>query len=71
MHRHSFPDISVWEPVSTDLGLGHWAEDDEAAVVFAAAAAVVVARWPTAIFSIASLKRPAGRYQCPLFPFFI
>ena len=70
MHRRSFSDISVWVPVSTDLGLGHWAEDDEAAVVFAAAA-VVVARWPTAIFSIASLKRPAGRYQCPLFPFFI
>ena len=64
--------------MSTNLGLCHWAEDDEAvvvaAVVFAAVEgfeAVVVAKCPTAIFSMASLKRPAGKYQCPLFPFFI
>ena len=58
--------ISVWVLLSTVFGFGHSAAVDEAAaVVVAAASAVdeVVARWPNAIFCMAALKRPAGKYQ--------
>ena len=76
----SFNCISVWVRLSTVVGLCHCAAVDEAAVVAAVAAfaaaespdvAEVVAKWPTAIFCMASLKRPTGKYQCPLVPFSI
>ena len=55
--------------------LRHSAEQDAAAAVAVVAAAValaavVVARCPNDIFCIASLKRPTGRNQWPLLPFF-
>ena len=63
---------SVCTPLSTIFGVCHSGEEGIAALAADAPEEdESVTKCPMAIFSMALLNRPEGRYQWPLFPFFI